>query len=376
MVKHRSLPSPNTKSPIRNPQSTIADPAVWEGEKVRRFQRRLLEWYDRQKRDLPWRVHPDPYRVWISEIMLQQTQVQTVLPYYRKFLERFPDVHSLAAAREQEVLTLWAGLGYYSRARNLRLAAQKIVHDFGGAFPDTLAQMMELPGIGRYTAGAIRSIAFNSPQPIVDGNVKRVMSRLHGLQGRVRESFLWAQAEGWVSKTRPSNFNQAVMELGALVCTHRAPLCGECPVRRFCEARKRGIQDRIPSPRTGRAPENVELVMLVLECAGKLLVTERHAVPYIPGAYALPTGILKPEESPEHAAGRLASSILRVSAPLHFRGRIRHSITFRRLVTHVFHSSLGAPCGEIPQHDKFRWIPRREIDRLLTSALYRKALNS
>ena len=308
--------------------------------------------------------------------MLQQTQVQTVIPYFRRFVERFPDIETLAAAGEQEVLTLWAGLGYYSRARNLRLAAQKIVSEFNGAFPGTHEQMMELPGIGRYTAGAIRSIAFNSPQPIVDGNVKRVMSRLHALQGRVREGFFWAQAEVWVSKTRPSDFNQAVMELGALLCTRRKPSCGECPVWRFCEARKRGIQDRIPSHRVGRTPEKAELAMLVLKCAGRVLVTGNHAVPYIPGACALPALTLMPGESPREAAGRLAAGIMKTPVPLNSRGRMRHSITFHRIVTHVFHASLGATGREFTRNENFRWIARLDIERTLTSAIYRKALNS
>jgi A/G-specific adenine glycosylase len=314
--------------------------------------------------------------VWISEIMLQQTQVQTMLPYYRRFLARFPDVRSLAGAHEEEVLTLWAGLGYYRRARNLPLAAQKIIHDFGGAFPGTLAQMMDLPGIGRYTAGAIRSIAFNSPHPVVDGNVKRVMSRLHALQGRVRESYFWAQAEAWISRKRPADFNQAVMELGALICTRREPSCGKCPVRIFCAAKKRGIQDRIPARESGKAPEKVELVMLVLECAGSLLVTEKHATPYIPGVWALPALVPRQGESPHDAAGRLASGLPGASATLNFRGRVRHSITFRRLVTHVFHARLDAPCPEFQQPEGFRWIAHSEAGRLLTSALYRKALNS
>ncbi len=350
--------------------------AIWKKEKVRRFQRRLLAWYESEKRMLPWRSKPDPYRVWISEIMLQQTQVQTVLPYYQRFLKRFPDLPSLAAGSEREILTLWAGLGYYSRARNLRLAAQKIMRDFEGRFPDTLETLLELPGIGRYTAGAINSIAFSSPQPIVDGNVRRVISRLHGIQSGAPESFFWAQAEGWVSRKRPSDFNQAIMELGALVCMHHRPACGKCPVRKFCEARRQGIQDQIPARRKSRAPVNIELVLLILERADKLLISAKSAVAYIPGPYVLPTCILERGNSPEITARELARGILGVAAPVHARARVRHAITFRRLLVHVFQSSVNDAVRDIGRTDELEWIPRSEIDRFITSALYRKALNS
>jgi A/G-specific adenine glycosylase len=347
---------------------------IWDGDKVRRFQHRLLAWYEAQRRDLPWRTDPNPYRVWISEIMLQQTQVRTVLPYYERFLARFPDLKSLAGASEPEVLSLWAGLGYYSRARNLRLAARKIMRDFNGRFPDRIEDLLKLPGIGRYTAGAIHSIAFNSPQPIVDGNVKRVISRLHGIQGGAPESFFWKQAEAWVSRVRPADFNQAVMELGALICTHRKPGCRHCPVLRYCEARKRGIQDRIPASRAGRATENVELVMLVLERAGKLLVCDKGALPYIPGPYALPAALLKKGDSPEDTARKLARRILGVSTRIGSETRINHAITYRRLVAHAFYANIDPRRKNLPAPPDHKWIARSELDRFITSALYRKAL--
>jgi A/G-specific adenine glycosylase len=198
---------------------------MWDWEKTRNFQERLLHWYGRHKRELPWRSNPAPYRVWVSEIMLQQTQAKTVLPYYDRFFKRFPDIQSLARASEQEVLALWAGLGYYGRARNLHRAARQIVDDHGGVFPDKLEEILMLPGIGRYTAGAICSIAFNRPLPIVDGNVRRVIRRLHGIGRRIPESHFWNQASAWVPEGKTSAFNQAVMELGALVCLPHRPLC-------------------------------------------------------------------------------------------------------------------------------------------------------
>jgi A/G-specific adenine glycosylase len=347
---------------------------VWVKDKARRFQRRLLTWYESQRRDLPWRTEPHPYRVWVSEIMLQQTQVRAVLPYYARFLERFPDVESLAHSSEGEVLSLWAGLGYYSRARNLRLAAQKIIRDFRGRFPDKLGDLLELPGIGRYTAGAILSIAFNSPQPIVDGNVKRVISRLHGIRDGAPEAFFWEQAGAWVSRTQPADFNQAVMELGALVCTRRSPGCGSCPVSGFCEARKMKIQDRIPAPRSTRAPERVELVMLILDRGGELLVGNRRDFPFIPGPHALPVAVLNREESPEAAAKSLARSILGTSIRPCRQSRINHAITYRRLVVHSFYASIDSHRSVLTAPSGYEWVPRSELNRLLTSALYRKAL--
>ena len=351
-------------------------PAIWDQAKIGRFRRRLLEWFAREKRELPWRSDRDPYRVWISEIMLQQTRVRTVVPYYERFVERFPDLQSLASSAEGEVLSLWAGLGYYSRARNLRLAAQKIAAELGGIFPDTTEGLLQLPGIGRYTAGAIRSIAFNSPEPVVDGNVKRVMARLAGIRRRLPESFFWTQAKAWVSRTRPSEFNQGLMDLGALICTYRRPACGSCPVSGFCEARRQGVQDQIPPTRNGRKSLTVELVLLVLHRAEDVLVTTKRAAAYVPGRYGLPGRVLGRGQSPESAARDLVRRILGSTIPLRAGARIRHAITFRRLAAHVFHAEAGDSVREVPARKNHLWISRAETNRFITSALYRKALNS
>src|SRR5437867_3203528 len=234
-------------------------------EKTRKLRQLLLEWYALHKPDLPWRARREPYEIWISEIMLQQTRVQTVLPYYERFLRRFPTVRALAEAKEPEVISLWAGLGYYSRARNLHRAAKLIGERYQWNFPEKLAEIIELPGVGRYTAGAIASIAFNEPVPIVDGNVRRVISRLHGTESRPPEAYFWKTAKEWIPDGRAAEFNQAVMELGAVVCTPATPLCLKCPVRSLCEARKRGIQDKIPVRRAIPEARAVRLVMLVVE---------------------------------------------------------------------------------------------------------------
>lgn len=227
------------------------------------FRRDLLSWYDRHRRELPWRTvvadtgRPDPYHVLLSEFMLQQTQVATVLPYFARFLDRFPAIRDLAAADEQDVLRLWQGLGYYSRARNLLKAARSIVASHAGIVPDTVDALLTLPGVGRYTAGAIASIAHGRAEPIVDGNVVRVICRLDAIRANPREkkivALLWARAEQLVPDDRPGDFNSAVMELGATVCAPRNPQCLICPVARHCAARDLHLQDQIPPPKPTKA---------------------------------------------------------------------------------------------------------------------------
>jgi len=199
------------------------------------FHKRLLAWYDQNSRDLPWRHDRDPYRVWLSEIMLQQTRVAAVIDHYQRFLRRFPTVEKLAAARAPSVLAAWSGLGYYRRARMLHAAARKIVKDYGGQFPATSESLRALPGIGRYTAAAVASIAFGEPAAVVDGNVERVLQRLAGRN--LQEDELWTAAKVLLARSRPGDFNQAMMELGATVCLPRSPACPACPVMHLCATR-------------------------------------------------------------------------------------------------------------------------------------------
>jgi A/G-specific adenine glycosylase len=199
------------------------------------FRRSLLAWYDGNKRALPWRQSRDPYHVWLSEIMLQQTRVAAVLEHYRNFLRKFPSVQELAAARPSSVLAAWSGLGYYRRARLVHAAARQIVKVHGGRFPSSVAQLRSLPGVGRYTAAAIASIAFDQPAAVVDGNVERILQRLAGQ--RLGSALLWERARALLSRRRPGDFNQAMMELGATVCLPRSPKCLLCPVSSFCSTR-------------------------------------------------------------------------------------------------------------------------------------------
>ncbi len=223
---------------------------------LRRFRRNLLRWYDRAGRDLPWRATRDPYAVWISEVMLQQTTVAAVKPYFERFLERFPDVAALAAADESDVLRLWEGLGYYSRGRNLHRAARVVVEQHDGRFPEDVTTLQSLPGIGRYTAGAIASFAFDVPAPIVEANTVRLYARLTGLDGDPRSTAgqraLWEFAEAIVPAKRAGAFNHALMDLGATVCTINEPRCHDCPVRSCCRAFADGRQAEIPPPKRRR----------------------------------------------------------------------------------------------------------------------------
>ena len=239
-----------------------------ESRDLAEIRKRLLGWFRKHRRELPWRINKDPYRIWLSEIMLQQTRVAAVIPYYERFLERLPDIRALAEAPEEEVLRLWSGLGYYSRARNLQRAALQIVAKHGGQFPRTLDEALALPGIGSYTAAAISSIAFGAKHAVLDGNVARVLARLDAIQGDLRENGRWRglqkSADQLLDPKSPSDWNEAMMELGAMVCTPRAPQCLVCPVAEFCRARRFGLAEVIPEKRKKRATVEVTLAAAVL----------------------------------------------------------------------------------------------------------------
>ena len=346
---------------------------IWPSEKTRKFQRRLLAWYGSNRRLLPWRESPTPYRVWVSEVMLQQTQAATVLPFYHRFLQRYPDVRSLAAASEADVLARWAGLGYYNRARNLRRAAVMVMEKFGGEIPNARDQLLTLPGVGRYIAGALLSIAFSRPEAVVDGNVRRVISRLHCLKGVVPESFFWRQAQAWVPQDRPADFNQAVMELGAIICAPSSPDCPRCPVAVLCGARARGLQGEIPRARIGRTTERVRLVVLVLVRGGRVLLTRKREATYIPGEWGLPLRALGTRASPGRVARELAMEFCEELPPLERLPTVQHGITHHRITAHVRKAVLS---GRPRVRSAGRWFPVSDLPRLLVSSLFRKAAAS
>ena len=239
-----------------------------DGAKQAEFQRRLLEWFRANRRDLPWRRTRNPYRVWVSEIMLQQTRTAAVLPYYRRFFRAFRSLRALGRARGEQVLQAWAGLGYYSRARNLHRAARIIVREHGGRFPATLDAALALPGVGDYTARAVLSIAYGEPVAVLDGNVARVIARREAIEGDLRAPARWKQlqaiADRWLAAEAPGDWNQAMMELGATVCTPRQPRCGACPVRDGCRAFRLGMADRLPERRAKPATVRIRIAAAVL----------------------------------------------------------------------------------------------------------------
>lgn len=261
-------------------------------EDLRMLLKPLLSWYDQYGRILPWRSQPEPYRVWVSEMMLQQTQVKTVLPYFERFMAALPDIETLASADEADLLKLWEGLGYYTRARNLQKAARIVVARHNGILPDSYEQLLELPGIGEYSAGAIASIAYNIPVPVVDGNVLRLLARLLAspediAQTRVRKAFRAIMA-AILPYDRPGDFNQAVMELGATVCMPNMPRCADCPIKMGCAANQQGCVQQFPV-KTPKAPRRIEhrTVLLIL-AEGKVLLRQRPKQGLLAGLWELP----------------------------------------------------------------------------------------
>jgi len=271
-IRRVSAVSLSASSPVASPGRTPPQ--------IPKFRRALLAWFAARKRDLPWRRTKDPYRIWLSEIMLQQTRVAAVVPYYESFLLRFPDMSSLARAREEAVLSHWAGLGYYSRARNLLRAAREIDARHGGRFPSKHEDALRLPGIGRYTAAAVLSIAYEKPLAVLDGNVARVLARLGAVRGDLRAPALWRQLEGTaqelLARNSPGDWNQAMMELGATICLPKSPKCAECPVAKCCQARALGVADLLPESRKKSAPLQITLAAAVLlDPRGRTLLVRR-----------------------------------------------------------------------------------------------------
>ncbi len=338
-------------------------------DSIKKFQGKLLRWYSENQRVLPWRANPTPYRVWISEIMLQQTQVKTVVPYYNRFLKRFPNIELLAEASEQEVMKLWAGLGYYRRARNLHVAARQIVRKHG-IFPKEYKTILALPGVGRYTAGAICSLAFNQPQPVLDGNVRRVLIRLSGITRRATESYFWNQMSTWLPERESSSFNQAMMELGALVCVPSQPRCPRCPVRSFCRAWELGIQNDIPRSRPRHASRHLRIVALVLRQNRRILLASSGKGEFIPGKWGLPNQIVRAGESAEEVASVLCRKIFGFTIPLAPCAEIRHSISHHRLFVRGFY---GETCLSIKTRS-LRWADFSPEKMPFTSSLFRKVL--
>jgi A/G-specific adenine glycosylase len=357
----------------------------------------LCAWFERGQRDLPWRRTRDPYAVWISEAMLQQTRVETVIPYWRRFVARFPDVRALASASENDVVAAWSGLGYYRRARALHAAARAIVARHAGACPTTRAQWLELPGVGPYTAGAVLSIAFDQPEPLVDGNVLRVFARLFAIDAELGRAStvarMWQRAAELVPRrrrgaVRPRNWNQALMELGATVCLPREPLCDRCPVRARCAAHAAGRTAELPvvaqrAPAGGGGPASqpgggpppapavaVALESLLVRDADRVLLQQRPAGGRMARMWELPTrervaAGAQPRLWPERYAPELALA----SAAARPFSTLRHSITTHRITADVRAAELA-----LEPRAPLAWLRARELERYALTGLTRKAL--
>jgi A/G-specific adenine glycosylase len=319
------------------------------------FRKQLLGWFRQYKRDLPWRRTQEPYRIWLSEIMLQQTRVAAVIPYYERFVERFPDTHALATAPQEEVLRLWSGLGYYSRARNLQRAAQEIVAKHGGVFPHAEKDALELPGIGSYTAAAILSIAYDGKYAVLDGNVARVLARIFAVRGDLHDAKRWQSlqksADALLDPKSPGDWNQAMMELGATLCTPQSPQCLLCPVTQFCQARKLGLAESLPAPRKKRATENITLaVAVLLDPRGRTLLLPPPKSPQGTAAHGqvsalvsklwhFPTIAVRTDGAAElqaHLRELFPAAVTNEPLKLELSPTARHTVTYRAIALRPF----------------------------------------
>lgn len=346
--------------------------------RIASVQAALVAWYRRHRRDLPWRQSHDPYAVWVSEMMLQQTQVATVIPYYERWMQRFPSVAALAAATEPEVLHAWQGLGYYSRARSLRNGARAVVERFGGQLPRSAAALRSLPGIGPYSAGAIASIAYDLPEPIVDGNVLRVLCRLQCLRGDPRraplQQLLWALARAYVPAKGARDFNQGLMELGATVCTPKAPDCARCPLRRACRARQAGLTGELPElPK--RAPATaVEMAAAVVARGQRvLLVRLADDAPRWSGMWLFPAAELGTSEPPAAGAERAVREAVGLGVrDLRPLTVVRHTVTRFRIRLHVFRAGAAAGRARASGLADLRWVPLETIGELALPSAHQR----
>jgi len=318
----------------------------------------LITWYRQSHRDLPWRKTSDPYAIWVSEIMLQQTQVATVLPYYERFLTQYPTIQSLAEASLDSVLKSWEGLGYYARARNLHKAAQKINP---GKFPDTFEEVFALPGIGQSTAGAILTFAFKQPHPILDGNVKRVLSRFYAV-----EQVQWEHSAGLLPQDPQEayDFNQALMELGATLCTPKQPQCNSCPWQTDCQAHALGLQDQLPVKPPKKISPHYTIGVGVIHQNDKILIALRPEDGLLGGLWEFPGGKCQPEESLKDCVARelLEETGLTVSVGSKI-ATVNHAYTHFKITLHAFHCEVISGQAEPKTSQQLMWVSLKEIDR-------------
>jgi len=350
------------------------NPLPFDGQWLRGFRRRLKAWFDRNAREMPWRGTRDPYAIWVSEIMLQQTQVETVKPFFQRFMAKLPTIAALAAADEQQVLLLWEGLGYYRRARHLHAAARKIVAKHNGLFPTDPMAVAGLPGIGRYTAGAILSITFDQRRPILEANTIRLFSRLLAYDGQAvsaaGQKLLWAAAEAVLPVHDVGCFNQALMELGSEVCRNRAPRCDECPVARFCAARRRGLQNEIPRPKPRPRFENVSEAAVLVRRRGRVLVIQWPEGRRWAGLWDFPRFTIHNDE-PAAIRRVLAANVLRMTGVTIVPGEhcktVRHGVTRFRITLECYEARYTSHHGGGEGFVQ-KWVRPAELEHLPLSS--------
>lgn len=352
---------------------------ILTGQQVKKLQEALLSWYAANQRNLPWRQATDPYPVWVSEVMLQQTQVQTVIPYYVRFLETFSNITTLADADTPQLLRLWAGLGYYSRARNLQKAAKLIVERFAGRFPESYADMLSLPGVGRYTAAAIASIAFDQRYAVVDGNVTRVLARLFAIwgdrkSGKVQRRF-WEVAQCLLPERQPGDFNQAIMELGATICLPRNPQCHACPWRPDCLAAAAGVQELLPEKSERPQTRKVQRVAVAVRHRGRYFLVRRAGQRLLEDFWEFPvTGRSATQKPTEQLTRYVAKEYGLKIRDMERLMTIKHSITSHRITMEVFHARLEGRLNFEGNNRQCRWVAVSEADRYPFASASRQIL--
>ncbi len=332
------------------------------------IQNRLLKWFEANARFMPWRETRDPYLIWISEIMLQQTRVSAVMPYYQRFTKRFPDIRSLAASPLDTVLKHWEGLGYYSRARNLHKAAREVCQSYSGQLPKTAERLQSLPGIGRYTAGAISSIAFNEPEPVLDGNVIRVLCRLFCIRENPNQTKtknqLWDIMQELLPPRRPGDFNQAMMELGATVCLPKSPACESCPLVSLCHARRQNLQNDLPQKTPSKPLPHYSIAAAVIWKNGKILIDRRKPDGLLGGLWEFPGGKRKGRESLRNTAIREVKEELGIDiAVIRPLTRVNHAYSHFRITLHAFECRHISGRPRPIACDTCKWILPCDIPR-------------
>ena len=344
----------------------------------RMFRSRLLKWFDANARELPWRKNKTPYRIWVSEIMLQQTQVATVIEYYRRFLKRFPTVKKLAAAQQSEVLKLWEGLGYYRRARQLHNAAIKIVEEFGGKFPTNFEDVLGLPGVGRYTAGAILSISKDQQLPILEGNTIRLFARLLEMETdpktSVNQKILWRFAEAIVPKNRAGDFNQALMELGNRVCKPKSPLCSDCPISNLCPTFVRGLQTEIPAASKKMVYEDITEAIVLVQRNGKYLVRQCGEGERWTGLWDFPRYSITGKNAKQTLQDQLKVATGLEASIKSLNKTIKHAVTKYRITLQCF--SASEVRGRVSKDCGGRWLTVNQLSSLPMSITGRKICDS